>query len=139
MSSITAAGPTTRTATVAHETDGDPARVMEVLADAGNLPRWAPAFADEVARTSGEWFRVRKDADEFELRVIVNEGAATVDYLRQLAPGEWLGGFLRVTARPGGGAVIVMTVPVIDGSDAAAIAAVLDAELRALSELVHRG
>jgi hypothetical protein len=139
MNSTTSAGTVTRTVTVAHETDGDPIRIIEVLADARNLSHWAPAVADEATRTSGERWLVRKDADQFELRVVVNEGAATVDYLRQLGPEEWLGAFLRVVDRPGGGAVIVMTLPVIPGLDPAATAAILDSELRSLSGLVHSG
>lgn len=139
MTTTTSADPTTRTVTVAHETDGDPARIIEVLADAHNLSHWAPAVADEAAPTSGERWLVRKDADEFELRVVVNEGAATVDYLRQLGSEEWLGAFLRVVARLGGGAVIVMTLPVIPGLEQAGTAAILDSELRALSGLVHPG
>jgi hypothetical protein len=139
VNSTTSAGPATRTVTVAHETDGDPVRIVEVLADAHNLSHWAPAVADEATRTSDERWLVRKDADQFEVRVVVNEGAATVDYLRQRGPGEWLGAFLRVIDRPGGGAVIVMTLPVIPGLDLAGTAAILDSELRALSGLVHRG
>jgi hypothetical protein len=139
MNSATSTSPSTRTVTVAHESDSDPVQVIEVLADPYHLAHWAPAVADEASRTSGERWLVRKDNDQFDLRVVVNKEAATVDYMREIAPGEWLGAFVRVIARPGGGAVTMMTLPVIPGLDQAATAEILDSELTALTGLADRG
>lgn len=65
--------------------------------------------------------------------------AGTVDYLREVAPGIENGAYLRVTPRPGGGTVIVMTVPLGTGVDAAEVAFTLRAELAALVTLCLEG
>lgn len=54
----------------------------------------------------------------------------TVDYLREAAPGKQGGAYLRVLQRPNGGSVVVMTLPILMGSDAEKAAAILDQELQ---------
>ena len=41
----------------------------------------------------------------------MKQDAGTVDYLREIAPGREGGAYIRVIPRPGGGSVVVMTVP----------------------------
>lgn len=128
--------PRSRTDTQSIESEVEPALVVALLTDPRRLPEWAPAFADAVEAGSGTGWRVRKDGREFALRVALNEDAGTVDYLREVAPGREGGAYLRVIARPGGGSVIVMTVPRASGADSAAASSTLLEELGALSRLV---
>jgi hypothetical protein len=79
-----------------------------------------------------------KDGRDFALRVIVDEDAGTVDYLREIAPGVDGGACLRAVPRPGGGCVIVMTVPAAPGADPSQTASVLAGELGALAFLLEQ-
>ena len=124
-----------RTETRSAETDAPLADVLAVLTNAARIPQWAPAFADEVSGDSRSGWLVTKDGQAFSLRVAAVPAAGTVDYLREVAPGREGGAYLRVTPRPGGGSVIVMTLPVPPGAGPAAIAATLAAELAALVSL----
>ncbi len=124
-----------RTETQSAETDAPVADVLAVLTDAARIPQWAPAFADEVSGDSGSGWLVTKDGQAFTLRVAAVPAAGTVDYLREVAPGREGGAYLRVIPRPGGGSVIIMTLPVPPGADPAATAAVLAGELAALAAL----
>ena len=47
----------------------------------------------------------------------MNEDAGTVDYLREVAPACEGGAYLRAVPRPGGGTVIVMTLPLLPDTD----------------------
>ncbi len=94
------------------------------------------ARADRVTSDSQSGWRVVKDGRDFPLRVVVDQVAGTVGYLRQIAPGRGGGACLRVVPRPGGGCVIVMTVPAAPGADSAQTAAALARELRALAVLL---
>ena len=107
------------------------------FADAGRLPAWAPAFADAVTSEGGSRWRAVKDGRDFELRTAVNLDAGTVDYLREIAPGREGGAYLRVVPRPGGGSVVIMTLPVQPGADPAAVASTLENELSALRNLAE--
>ena len=120
-----------RTETGSIETDAAVAEVLALLADPTALPRWAPDFADAVTR-DGERWRAVKDGRAFALRAVVREAAGTVDYLREVAPGREGGAYLRVMPRPGGGAVVVMTLPLAPGADPQAMRATLRRELAAL-------
>ena len=57
---------------------------------------------------------------------------APFDYLREIAPGTEAGAYIRVIPRPGGGSVVVMTLPLAPGAEPTATAATLRAELSAL-------
>jgi hypothetical protein len=125
-----------RTETQSIELSAPPAAVVEVLRDASRLPAWAPAFADAVDGDAGSGWVVTKGPKQFPLRVPIDEGAATVDYLRTSSSGEEGGAYLRVVPRPGGGSVVVMTIPVAPGVPLAHIASTLREELTALAALV---
>jgi len=64
-----------------------------------------------MIRRSG--WRAIKDGREFNIRVAVEQAAGTVDYLRELAPGREGGAYIRAVPRPDGGAMIVMTLPLL--------------------------
>ncbi len=71
------------------------------------------------------------------MRVVTNQDAGTVDYLREIAPGRKGGAYIRALPRPGGGSVVVMTLPIVPGAQPAVIAATLRDELTALVSLVE--
>lgn len=118
------------------ESDVAPDAVVALLADPRRIPDWAPAFADAVAGDPQSGWRVFEDGQEFGLRVAVSRDARAVDYLREVAPGREGGAYLRAVPRPGGGSVIVMTLPLPPGSDPATVAATLHDELGVLAALV---
>jgi hypothetical protein len=60
-----------------------------------------------------------------------------VDYLRELAPGREGGAYIRAVPRPGGGSVVIMTLPLLAGVDPADTSAILRAELDALARLAE--
>jgi hypothetical protein len=126
-----------RTRTGSAETAADPGSVVGLLADAGRLPAWAPAFADAVTSAGGSRWRAVKEGRDFGLRTAVNLDAGTVDYLREIAPGREGGAYLRVVPRPGGGSVVIMTLPVPPGADPAVVASTLENELAALKDLAE--
>ena|ERR1700685_1071105 len=99
-----------RTVTQSIETPVSPDAMLEILADPGNLPKWAPGFADSVERDDQDGWRVTKGGNVFSLQVAIAQSSRTVDYLREVAPGRQGGAFLRVLPRPQGGSVIVMTL-----------------------------
>src|SRR5580704_9968248 len=128
-----------RTETRSVETEAGPDAVVSLLADARRIPEWAPAFADEIIGDAESGWRVTKDGRTFSLRVAVSPDAATVDYLREIAPGREGGAYLRAVPRPGGGSVVVMTVPLIPDVNPTDIALTLRDELTALARrLAHR-
>ena len=130
---------TPRTETQSAESDAPVAGVVALLADASRIPQWAPAFADEVRGDARAGWQVTKDGRDFTLKVAVNAGAGTVDYLREVAPGRVGGAYIRAVPRPGGGSVIVMTLPLLPGISVAGTAATLARELAALVSLTeHR-
>jgi hypothetical protein len=117
------------------ETDVQAGQLVSVLADPALLPQWAPSFADQVTGDSGVGWQVTKDGRQFTLRVVANREAKTVDYLREVAPGREGGAFIRVVPRPGGGSVVIMTLPLLPETDSADTAATLARELAALVAL----
>jgi hypothetical protein len=114
-----------------------PGTVAALLADASRLPAWAPGFADAVTSENGSRWRAAKDGRKFVLRTAVNLDAGTVDYLREIAPGREGGAYLRVVPRPGGGSVVIMTLPVPPGAGPAAVASTVAGELAALKDLAE--
>ena len=126
-----------RTQTQSVETNVDPRRVFEVLADPRHLPQWAPAFADSVNEGDGSAWRATKGGNDFVFRVVTSQEANTVDYLREIAPGREGGAYLRAVPRFGGGTVIVMTLPVPGNVDTATVAQTLRGELAALARLIE--
>jgi hypothetical protein len=126
-----------RTVTGSIESDVGRGALVALLADAAQLPAWAPAFADTMVRDGDAW-RATKGARDFLVQVAVHADAGTVDYLREVAPGRLGGAYLRVVPRPGAGSVVTMTLPVGDGVDPASVRATLTAELAALAALAIR-
>lgn len=125
-----------RTETQSVETGAQPDAVIAVLADARLLPRWAPGFVDVVVGDAESGWVGTKGGQSFSIRVPVNSFARTVDFLREVSPGREGGAYLRVVPRPGAGTVIVMTLPILPGTDRAATASILTEELAALAALV---
>ncbi|MEO8828797.1 SRPBCC family protein [Lapillicoccus sp.] len=126
-----------RTETQSIESDAELAAVVALLAEPTRIPDWAPAFADAVTLDDGSRWRATKDGQDFSVRVVVNREAGTVDYLREISPGREGGAFIRVVPRPGGGSVVIMTLPVAPSAERAALAATLRDELNALVNLVE--
>ena len=124
-----------RTQTQTIETVVGPDAIWELLADPRHIPAWAPAFADTITGSEQEGWQAVKDGRGFALRVACALAQRTVDYLREVAPGREAGAYLRVLPRPGGGSVIVMTLPLIPGTDPETTTAALRAELAALARL----
>ncbi len=126
-----------RSETQSIESDAGPEAIWALLADPGHIPDWAPAFADAVTGDDQSGWRAMKGGQEFALRVVTNQDAGTVDYLRAIAPGREGGAYIRALPRPGGGSVVVMTLPIVPGAEPAVIAATLRDELTALVSLVE--
>jgi hypothetical protein len=57
-----------------------PAAVHAYLADGAHLPEWAPGFAPRV-RPSGAGWMVTRGEEEFELQVLAQPRAGTVDFV----------------------------------------------------------
>jgi len=57
-----------------------PTIVHGYLADAAHLPEWAPGFAPRVRPSGARWVVARGDV-EFELEVVAEPRAGTVDFL----------------------------------------------------------
>ena len=126
-----------RTEAQSIESEADPEAVVALLAQPSRIPEWAPAFADVVIEEDRSGWRAIKDGREFKLRVVVNRDARTVDYLREVAPGREGGAYVRAVPRPGGGSVVIMTLPLLAGVDPADTSATLRDELNALARLAE--
>ena len=124
-----------RTETESIESDIGPRAIVALLADPRRIPDWAPTFADAVTEDAQSGWRAMKSGQGFALRVDMKQDAGTVDYLREIAPGREGGAYIRVIPRPGGGSVVVMTVPLVPDAEPGAVAAVLRDELNTLVNL----
>jgi hypothetical protein len=127
---------TARAATGTIECSSEPGPALAVIADPRHLPTWAPGFADTIQGDRYEGWRVTKDGREFAIRVPVDRDAGTVDFLRRVGVDEETGAYVRVVGRLGGGSVLIMTLPVLPGTDPAEVTAVLSEELAALATLI---
>jgi hypothetical protein len=140
--SLTDGGPADpmRTETQSIESAAEPDAVVAFLADPRHIPGWAPAFADTVTGDARSGWTATKDGRDFSLRVPVSADARTVDYLRDIGRGREGGAFLRAVPRPGGGSVILMTLPLLPDVDPADTSATLADELNELARLlaIHR-
>ncbi|THD61241.1 SRPBCC family protein [Phenylobacterium sp.] len=125
-----------RTVTLAIELEAAEDAIFDLLRDPRNIPRWAPNFADAVDPEPGaSKYLAVKAGQAFALRVVVEPKVRSVDYLREIAPGREGGAFLRVLPRPGGGSVVVMTIPTPPGGDPESARRVLRDELDRLATL----
>jgi uncharacterized protein YndB with AHSA1/START domain len=94
---------TPQTVTRAIESDVDPQILYRALTNAFLLPRWAPLFADKVEAAHHTSFHVTKGTDTFDIELLSNNSALTVDYMRTMPNGNRGGAFLRVMPQPLGG------------------------------------
>lgn len=124
-----------QTVTRSIETAADPEKIFAFLVEIENIPMWAPVFADSIQRVDGSRCRAVKDSTTFELDVITNNVARTVDYIREMPGGRRGGAYIRVTPRPLGGSSVVMTVPVAANANPDDIGQVLEQELQSLAQL----
>jgi hypothetical protein len=102
----------TQTVTRCAESDLEPDKLYNVLAEASNIPKWAPLFADAIERIDQIHHRVTKNGEVFNLEVSLHPSAGAVDYTREMPNGKRGGAYIRVTPRPLGGSTITMTVPI---------------------------
>jgi Polyketide cyclase / dehydrase and lipid transport len=127
-----------QTVTRATECDLEPGDVFRVLAEASNLPKWAPVFADTVERVDDMRYLVTKGGATFGIELTAHSSAGTVDFIREMPNGRRGGAYLRVTPRPLGGCAITMTVPIGPTTTESEVAKVLEQELTDLVQLARR-
>jgi hypothetical protein len=125
----------TQTITRAAESNFEPAELYKILAEAGNIPKWAPVFADVIERIKDAHYRVTKNSETFDIEVVLHPSAGTVDYIRKMSNGKSGGAYIRVMPRPLGGSTISMTVPVGLDTPETDVADTLDQELASLIQL----
>jgi hypothetical protein len=124
---------TNRTVTGSIETDITSEQIMRVLLDPRLIPLWAPNFADEVNPADTQW-QVRKGEQRFLMTLESDVSLMIVNYLRETSPGIRGGAYMRLLPRPGGGSVIVMTLPVPMNRSQSEVVGILEEEL---SELIR--
>jgi hypothetical protein len=122
-----------QTVTHAIEADAEPTKFFNLLAEVENIPRWA----DSIEHISNSRYRVRKNSEAFEMEVVTNAYACTVDYIREMPNGKRGGAYIRVTRRPLGGSSITMTVPIAVNTTEVDVTKVLSQELAELSRLAQ--
>jgi len=127
----------TQTVTRSAESDLEPGRLYDVLAQVSNIPKWAPVFADAIERLDDMHYRASKNSEVFNLEVFLHPPAGTVDYLREMPNGKRGGAYIRVTPRPLGGSTITMTVPIGPNTIESDIAKVLEQELADIIQLAQ--
>jgi hypothetical protein len=119
------------------ESDSEPGRLYNVLAEVSNIPKWAPVFADSIERIDDIQCRVIKDGETFTLEVFLHPSAGAVDYIREMPNGNRGGAYIRVTPRPLSGSTITMTVPMGPNTTESDVAKVLEQELADLVQLAQ--
>jgi hypothetical protein len=124
-----------QTVTRAAESDLEPVKIYNVLAEVGNLPKWAPAFADAIERLDDTHFRVTKNSDSFNMGLFLHPSALAVDYIREMADNRRGGAYIRVTPRPLGGSTVIITVPIAPTTNESDVAKVLEQELAEIIRL----
>jgi hypothetical protein len=127
----------TQTVTRAAESDLEPTALYKVLADATNIPTWAPVFADAIERVDDKRYRITKNGDTFSIEVLLHPSAFAVDYLREMSGNRRGGAYIRVTPRPLGGSSVAITVPLAPGATESAVANTLKQELADLIRLAQ--
>src|ERR1700733_8586330 len=125
----------TQTVTRSAESDLEPGKLYNVLAEASNIPKWAPVFADAIDRIDHMHHRVTRDGEVFNLEVSLHPSAFAVDYTREMPNGKRGGAYIRVVPRPLGGSTITMTVPIGPNTSESDVAKVLEQELADLIQL----
>lgn len=126
-----------QTVTRAAESELEPLEIYNVLANVSNIPKWAPVFADAVARIDNTHFRVTKNGDSFNMELFLHPTALAVDYIREMADNRRGGAYIRVTPRPLGGSTVIITVPIAPTTNEADVAKVLEQELAEIIRLAQ--
>lgn len=112
--------------------------VLDVVANPDNLPRWAPRFAPAVRPDKDIWV-IRRDGQEFNIRVRVDRDHGTVDLLAADQPTR--GAFTRVVPNGSQGSEYLFTLFFPAGTQQTAVCdqmAIVDDELNAVRELCER-
>jgi hypothetical protein len=116
--------------------DAPPHRVHRFIADAVNIPRWAPAFATAIHASGKHWIATSSRGDA-EIVVASNPDAGTVDILS--ADDSTRGAFARVIPN-GSVSEVLFTLFFEPGTPEEAVATqmnVVDDELARISQLVQ--
>ena len=127
----------TQTVTRTVESDSEPIEIYNILAEASNIPKWAPAFADAIEIIDSTHSSVTKNGESFNLEVFLHPSAGTVDYIREMPNNKRGGAYLRVIPRPLGGSAITMTVPIGPNTNESEVGRTLEHELAELIRLVR--
>ena len=122
----------TQTVTRTAESDLESGEIFNVLAEASDIPKWAPVFADHIERIGDTCYEVTKGDESFKLEVILHRPAGTVDYVREIANRKRVGAYIRVTPRPLGGSSITITVPIGTNTNELDVARTVEQELAEL-------
>jgi hypothetical protein len=124
-----------QTVTRTLEADIEPDKLYAVLAEASNITKWAPVFADAIEKLYGSSYQVTKNGEVFAVEVLLHPSALAVDYLRMMSENRRGGAYIRVMPRPLGGSTIVMTVPIGPATTETSVAKVLEKELTDLVQI----
>lgn len=130
MPTISTVRSETRTRSIA----APPSSVLDVLADAHNLPRWAPAFARGI-RAHGDHWLIDTGAEERLVDLRIARAQGTVDLVSTTDPRR--GAFLRVLPNALGSECL-FTLFFADGTPEEAVdaqMATVEEELRAIASL----
>lgn len=127
----------TQTVTRATESDLEPGRLYNVLAEVSNIPKWAPAFADSIEHIDDTHYRISKNGEVFNIEVSLHPSARAVDYIREMPNGKRGGAYIRVMPRPLSGSTITITVPIGPNAVESDVAKVLEQELADLVQLAQ--
>jgi hypothetical protein len=66
--------------------EAPPSKVLDLIADPQNLPRWAVGFARAVRREGDRWI-VTTAGGEMPVRIHADPASGAVDFLMTVAPG----------------------------------------------------
>jgi Polyketide cyclase / dehydrase and lipid transport len=116
--------------------DAPPERVHRFIADAINIPRWAPAFATAIRRSDKHWVATTARG-EAEIIVASNPESGTLDILS--AADRTRGAFARVISN-GPGSEVLFTLFFEPGTPEQAVTAqmtVVDEELASIKRLTQ--
>ena len=116
--------------------DAPPEEVHRFVADATNIPRWAPAFATAIRPSDKNWV-VTTECGEAEIVLASNPQSRTLDILS--ADDRTRGAFARVISN-GPGSEVLFTLFFEPGTPEQAVAAqmsVVDGELASIKQLTQ--
>ena len=114
--------------------DAPPEVVLGFVGDGGNLPRWAPAFAQGAQRDGDHWI-VDSAGAQLRIEVRASPEHGTVDFLAAGAPPERVPGVFTRVVHNGRGSEYIFTrfLPAeATGEDIDREAAVIGQELEAV-------